>query len=352
MTTIPVQRFYGASSLTVTASGYTNSVGSPVDVPLDLSAGTIINIDCSELQVTMGKSFLRLTNSTKSVDLTGKSVTLSFKTLANSNGILLQNLVIVLAGEFFASGNPVTFVTSASTVSTKPMITLLHDGSHFVIQSKTYVSSSDDNSSLPPSIYSTSKVLVAASNGNNDKVYMKYSEDNGKTWNDASGQNVYPVYPQAIAYNGLKWLAVGNQDSNRSFLSSTDGKSWILDQNNTGRFYYCECVAWSQELGLWLVGGTCPGAETMAWSDNNGNSWNGMSTNSIFQGYTCYGIATSGIYCVAVSDYYQNHIAISTNGKDWSYPYTSLSLYPSGIATNGTIWVVGGNDDGNEDRTL
>jgi len=348
MTTMPVQRFYGASSLTITASGYTNSLGNPVEVPLDLSSATIITIDCSQLQVTMGKSFLRLTNATKT-NITGKSVTLSFKTLANSNGILLQNLVIVVAGEFFASGKPVTFTTSASTLSTRPMITLLNnDDSYFVVQSKVFVSSSDDNISLPPSFYSTSKVLVAAGGGEGPS-FMKYSEDNGKTWNDASGQDVYPVFPRGIAYNGLKWIAVGyDDDGDQNILTSTDGKLWTKYDTGYDLVENARCVAWNQELGLWLIGANRYFNKQIVWSDDNGNSWNTIN-DFLFDGGNCRAIATSGIYCVAVSD--NNYpIAISSNGKDWSSSDTNIYIYANTVATNGTIWVVGGEDD--DDGTL
>jgi len=332
---------------------YVNSSGSPVHIMLDLSIGNVFIIDCTQLRIDDGRSYILLDTTKGAIaSLPGKSITYSFKTRSDSSGNSVQGLVITFSENFSSSGTAVTYRTSVLNGNPNPVISLINDGSQFSVQTSSYVVSTAETDVIPPHTDFSTDVIIAGSYGGN----IAYSSDNGTTWELSLDKFEY--YCFGIAYNGSMWVSVGNDDDG-VIQTSTNGKEWEEVPNTNNPFLgdtTLECIAWNSTLNLWIAGRTTYEASndptcSIAYS-TDGIKWNNASVT--LDG-VCYNIATSGRYCVAVGRNLDGTKTIcrSTNGSTWQSSSGTDPLAPGygrTIATNGHIWVVGGtNFDSSDD---
>ena len=350
MPNLPIQRFYTNAVVPVTPSTFFNSSGSPVQIMLDLSVGSVFVIDCTDLQIRDGYSYILLDTKEGAIaGLPGKSITYSFKTRADSSGNSVQALVITFSPNFSTSGTSATYRTSVVNGNPNPVISLINDGSQFSVQTSSYVVSSAETDVIPPHTDFTTDVIIAGSNYG----YMAYSSDNGTTWE--LPLEVFYRECFGMAYNGSMWVAVGEHDGG-VIKTSTDGKEWTVvpTENHPfdNNYSTAHCIAWNSTLNIWLAGGVYYSHDdegnnitSIAYS-TNGTNWNNAS---VTLDQFCDSIATSGRYCVAVGKNIDSTrtVSRSTNGSTWEESSGTDPLAPGygrTIATNGHIWVVGGTN--------
>ena len=134
------------------------------------------------------------------------------------------------------------------------------------------------------------------------------------------------------------WVAVG-LGTNTIAYSTNNGESWngldqtIFDTEGLG-------VCWNGEL--WVAVGTSP--TPIVYSDN-GINWTSVSSSPLITGY---GIAWNGNMFVAVGSGSINTIATSTDGTVWTgVGKTIFSTSGLGVAWNGQKWVAVGEDQSN-----
>jgi hypothetical protein len=228
------------------------------------------------------------------------------------------------------------------------------------------------------------KMIAVGYNGDNLPFQtIKYSKDNGATWNNILSGG-FKTQGIAVAWNGTIWVAVGQNDLLTEGLIqySYDGVYWTISTVENTDWSYGLCIAWNGTM--WIAGGTgqtkysydgvywkdlpmpLTNMSTIAW---NGNVWvSGFSTNKVgfsfiyysYDGFTW--IATTAriwgkavvwngsMFVMTGNDLDTvNTIQWSNDGINWftassgGFSSNSQSGYGGNcIAWNGKTWVVGG----------
>jgi hypothetical protein len=165
-----------------------------------------------------------------------------------------------------------------------------------------------------------------------------YSYD-GVYWTDVSAGLVSSVFAgmtetNAIAWNGMYWLAGFNGTSNR-IARSTDGKTWSgLDGTSTFT-NSCESLLWSG--AMWIGGGkSSTNTGVLAYSYNNGETWTN-ATCPIDVSVT--GLATNGKVMVAIGIGSTHTIAYSYNGGI-TWTGAGVTMFANSGTRAGVKWVV------------
>lgn len=187
----------------------------------------------------------------------------------------------------------------------------------------------------------TSNVVgVAVGQGSNSIAYY-----DGTTWTASPNTNSIFSTAYGVAYNGNRWVAVGNPAANGSSIAySDDGISWTPVQNpklNLGNG-----VAWN---GIrWIAVGTqlVSGGAIIAHS-TDGETWIEASTTLTIG----IGIACNGNTCIAVGEDTVNSKSIvrsSDGGLTWNAINTLLlDTFGKGVAfCGGQNWIVVGGGSG------
>ena len=165
---------------------------------------------------------------------------------------------------------------------------------------------------------------------------LVYSSD-GIVWTPVPNQDLL-THCYGIAWNGSMWVAVGEPITDyTSIIYSYDGINW--QQTYYNRLSSASAVAWNGTM--WVVGGGLGGEEgrsSIAYS-YDGIIWSeSISAASLFS--TCYSIAWNGSIWVA-GGYNPESIITSYDGINWTAQTTSLTdCY--GVATNGSRWIAAG----------
>ena len=196
----------------------------------------------------------------------------------------------------------------------------------------------------------TDNFMVAGglSNGIPADKTLAYSYD-GLTWQispSATNLSDYTFY--GVAWNGSKWLALGNDITNGVIASSPDGIRWRADLSGSGTPFsdgYVKAAAWNGSL--WVAVGTTSSGSAITTSPD-GKTWTAQT--SPFD-TTCNAVASNGnMFVAGGQSNTSNNISYSYNGTTWFTPTTSnifggaLGSVES-VAWNGQLWVVGGKVD-------
>jgi len=185
--------------------------------------------------------------------------------------------------------------------------------------------------------------IAVGRNYNGSLTSIAYSYD-GTTWTPSSnGSSIFTSEGIAVAWGSSKWVAGG--DGTNQLAYSSDGITWTADISGNGIFTTaCRAVAWNGTK--WVAGGQ--GTNQLAYSSDGINwtastSGNGIITNA------CSGVAWDGTKWVAGGNG-DSKVAYSTDGETWTASSSGTSLLgdagASCVATNGTLWLVGGPGSG------
>ena len=174
--------------------------------------------------------------------------------------------------------------------------------------------------------------IAGGAYGGTSNKAISYSNDYGATWIPANIPVNIPSNVYDIAYNGNRWVAVG--DVNIPILYSTDGINWINSANGTaifGNTSQVNGIAWNGTL--WVAVATATfGANTIGYS-SDGITWNAATTSTSIFSVVGFGIAWNGSIWVAVGSG-TNTIATSTDGLNWTLSSLSGISVARAVSTN------------------
>jgi hypothetical protein len=171
----------------------------------------------------------------------------------------------------------------------------------------------------------------------------------GIGWNIYENSSVLFSQANGAAWNGYKWIAVGQASSTTYGYGNTmafstiigntaignAGNVWIGMQN---RIFSVAGMNVAYNGNIWAAVGQ--GGNSIAWSPD-GNSWFGLGTG-IFSNYG-QTIAWNGSYWLAGGNGVGNTMAFSYDGIIWSGLGNGVfNIQCNGLAWNGTIWVAVG----------
>jgi len=148
---------------------------------------------------------------------------------------------------------------------------------------------------------------VATGQGTNS---LAYSYD-GVNWTGL-GTTVFSTAGQAVAWNGVMWMAVGGGTNTLAY--SFTGLTWtgigttIFTATGYG-------IAWNGQL--WVAVGT--GTNAIAWSAFGIRNWTGIAASSAAVGYltTAYWVTWSGQVWMVGGTAATGCTVYSPNGKTW-----------------------------------
>jgi hypothetical protein len=230
------------------------------------------------------------------------------------------------------------------------------------------------------------KMWIAVGSGDNTLAYSYngvdwnglgnslFSEGRCVGWNGsmwvAGGAGVNPVHTIAYSYDGLVWYGLGKDIFSEGGYSITwTGKSWIMV--GTGEYQIAKSfngITWTPISsntpfdggysrgvctgnGIVVAVGTGQTNVQIAYSLDDGNTWNASLTPNVFGNYG-YSVSWNGKIFVAVGGETKN-IAYSYDGISWTAVSTNFFGTGSGASGNGVAWngdrwiVVGSNINGN-----
>ena len=163
---------------------------------------------------------------------------------------------------------------------------------------------------------------------------ISYSTNNGNTWTDTTGGNIFSVAGYGVAKNNSRWIAVGGGTGN-TIAHSPDGNTWtgigtsIFSQSGRG-------IAFSGTK--WVAVGE--GGNTIAYSSDNGNTWTGIG-KTIFSAVG-NGVTWNGSRFIALGGG-GNTLAYSPDGVTWTgIGSSTFSVAGYNATWNGTQWVAVG----------
>ena len=158
---------------------------------------------------------------------------------------------------------------------------------------------------------------------------IAYSSD-GINWT-ANTSQIFRTAAYGVASNRNRFVAVGS--GTNSIAYSTDGITWtgIAGPFTTGR-------AVASNGTRWVAVGQ--GTNNIAYSTNNGVTWTGVTTTTIFT-TSGYSVAWNGVRWVAGGD--GTKVASSSDGVSWAGVTTSpFSTQCNGVCWTGKRWVAVG----------
>jgi hypothetical protein len=193
------------------------------------------------------------------------------------------------------------------------------------------------NSSLALSALACNEEICVALDSN--KALIIYSDDNGQTWENASGDTFSDntgIVGSFVAVNDDKhWIAISKNSTKTNILFSSNGIGWtspstnIFNDSNTQLY----CVA-HDNGSTWVVVGN----KGIGCSSDNGQTWK-LAKGGNFTTYYFYSVVYNGkIWVASGSDF----ILYSSDGIFWTKSDTINSRTENHLCWNGTVWVSGG----------
>lgn len=170
----------------------------------------------------------------------------------------------------------------------------------------------------------------------------------GLVWTNEAASALF-AQANGAAWNGYKWIAVGQAASTTYGYGNTMAFSTIIGNTNIGnagnvwigmqnRIFSVAGMNVAYNGNIWAAVGQ--GGNSIAWSPD-GNSWFGLGT-SIFSNYG-QTISWNGSYWLAGGNGVGNTMAFSYDGIVWSGLGNGIfNIQCNGLAWNGTIWVAVG----------
>ena len=184
-------------------------------------------------------------------------------------------------------------------------------------------------------VASNGALWVAGGRGANR---MAYSYD-GITWTpSSSGNSIFTQNCTGVAWNGSMWVACGK--GTNSLAYSYDGITWTVSPS--GNLLYPQNssianVAWASTTSIWVAAG-----QIMSYS-YDGITWT-AAANRLLNSAAC--VATNGSMWVAGGQNgYNNQVIYSMDGITWvSSPSADsfLNWWCSSVTWNGSLWVASG----------
>lgn len=179
----------------------------------------------------------------------------------------------------------------------------------------------------------------------------------------------------AWSYDGISWTNIGGPISGTVNSVTWNGKVWVASGTGTNTLAYSfDGITWTGEgatvlttagqgvvanMGVgcaiiptnyttptteitptWVITGQ--GSNTLAYSANEGQTWNGLSTTIFSTQGNCVAYSPSGTWIAAGSGT-SNTLAYSTNGTSWAgLGKTVFSTSGQAVVWNGFMWVASG----------
>jgi hypothetical protein len=167
--------------------------------------------------------------------------------------------------------------------------------------------------------------------------------DNWNTVPDSSGGGVFSSEGTGVAYANGVWVAVG-YSGNTIAISEDNGNTWTgKSSSSSSSILSSEGRGVAYGNGLWVAigGGASNSANSIATSNDNGISWTGLGTNIVGK----YGraVAYGDNTWVAVSTGGANTISTSSNGTTWIGKNNNIFTTTSDSTTNGGLSIAYGN---------
>ena len=170
----------------------------------------------------------------------------------------------------------------------------------------------------------------------NTTTTITKSNVKAKLSNYANNSQVY-TFGQKIPN---RWVSVGT--GTYSIASSSDGLSWTGINGSTNIFTEGYGVAWNGEK--WVAVGKNSVVACSAYS-YDGLTWTFVSLSSYFGTLGAFCVASNGTMWVVGGN--SGYIVYSTDGINWNPASISPLVNGYGVAWNGTMWIVAGESYNN-----
>jgi uncharacterized membrane protein len=172
------------------------------------------------------------------------------------------------------------------------------------------------------------------------------SSTNGISWKSVDAGSPVFTEPRGIAWNGFYWIAVGySSDNNASIAKSSDGVIWVYIDGGSPIFTQGECVAWNGQT--WVAGGISTGYSIATSTD--GITWTPTASGFYSPGSFVKSVAwNSTMWALVGLDTTTNGtVAISEDGNTWSQmdaaPPHFFSTDGYGMIWNAREWIATGS---------
>lgn len=289
------------------------------------------------------KTFVVLSSNDNTCMITNDCVTWRSMTLPYSNGynyttmswssekecicfaIQKRNNIAVLpkrftwSGEFsyqFVSTHRCTYIAYAKSIETICASTSSNrtitsvDGQNWKIGTSTLGSSY-----LKKIEWSDDLKLFCGSYQNSQSSYKIYTSSDGLTWNTISlggSSNSHQWFPVCWSSELHKFFVIAN--GTKKIASSWNGINWDVQENlPISASWYDMC--WAPEIHKLC----CISYEGKFAVSSDGVTWTAGNISQTYDGYIsiCWSPELK-IFCAISSGYYNNNVAISSNGTDWT----------------------------------
>ena len=195
---------------------------------------------------------------------------------------------------------------------------------------------------ISPTNHDNIIVAVAAYNSSaasEEQYNIVYSLDNATTWNGVTNsRSIFGKRANAIANNGYRWVAGGQQDTNGhpTLAYSDDGITWTTIDTPVAFSIRCWVAYWCEYYQRWYAGGH--GGNTIIYS-NDGINW--ISGGSPISTKVLTITSNGKRIFIGGEGAGDNDFAYSDDGINWTPLYTLFTSVRS-IATDGSMVVMAG----------
>jgi len=161
---------------------------------------------------------------------------------------------------------------------------------------------------------------------------LAFSSD-GLTWTGSASGNALFTRCNALAWNGLQWIAAGKFNNHSVVASSQNGQTWTAVSDYGG--YAVSGITWNTVAcneSIWLLGGDVSSGDTPILFSYDGQNWSQALGTDLFLSRGCKSITWDGNLWMAVGSGAHNAI-YSYNGAAWNNTYNGDSLFGTGAVT-------------------
>lgn len=179
-----------------------------------------------------------------------------------------------------------------------------------------------------------------------------YTSTDGHTWTQHTPTGL-DYYPDRLCYSPDldQFLATsyGVNGGTHSLWTSTDGIAWTSHTNplgygsgggTSGLF----AIAWSPDLGLWVIGGGNPTSATQVATSLDGAAWTTHALPQVPASQLQDACWFPGAGIFVVGDGGSGYVWISSDGSTWTRYATGLGHIVWALAANDDVIVANGGD--------